>query len=310
MQTKSSKSEKIYNGKYVKLSKIGGGSFGQVYLVKDIKDNKQYAMKKFYLDNLGNGGAVKQFEILSKFDHENIHKVIDMFVAPNKNQYLVTPYYSKNLYNYVTKNLPERVIKQIILQVINGAKYLHSLKYLHRDIKPDNILISDEGKIILTDFDLCRQESKGKDDPLTRTAVTLYYRAPEIFFGDSFYTNKIDIWSIGCVFAELVLGQILFKGSNELSTLSKIIEIIGCPNEDNWPGVSQLPNYLPFGGGDFKLGKMLEEKNLSKEGIEIITSLLSLDPKKRPSCEELLEKDYFKNDIASIDELKKIMDSK
>ena len=310
MQTKSSKSEKVYNGKYIKLSKIGGGSFGQVYLVKDIKDNKQCAMKKFYLDNLGNGGAIKQFEILSKFDHENIHKVIDMFVAPNKNQYLVTPYYSKNLYNYVTKNLPERVIKQIIFQILNGAKYLHSLKYMHRDIKPDNILISDEGKIILTDFDLCRQESKGKDDPLTRTAVTLYYRAPEIFFGDSFYTNKIDIWSIGCVFAELVLGQTLFKGSNELSTLSKIIEIIGCPNEDNWPGVSQLPNYLPFGGGDFKLGKMLEEKKLSKEGIEVITSLLSLDPKKRPSCEELLEKDYFKNDIASIDELKKIMDSK
>ena len=169
MQSKSSKQEKIYNGKYIKLSKIGGGSFGQVYLVKDIKTNKEYAMKKFYLDNLGNGGAVKQFEILSKFDHENIHKVIDMFIAPNKNQYLITPYYSNNLYNYVTKKLPEKIIKQIILQVINAAKYLHSLKYIHRDIKPDNILISNEGKIILTDFDLCRQESKGKDDPLTRT---------------------------------------------------------------------------------------------------------------------------------------------
>ena len=176
-----SKSEKIYNGKYIKLSKIGGGSFGQVYLVKDIKTNKEYAMKKFYLDNLGNGGAVKQFEILSKFDHENIHKVVDMFIAPNKNQYLVTPYYSNNLYNYVTKKLPEKVIKQIILQIIKAIKYLHSLNYLHRDIKPDNILISNEGKIILTDFDLCRLESKGKDDPLTRTAVTLYYRAPESF---------------------------------------------------------------------------------------------------------------------------------
>ena len=297
-----SKSEKIYNGKYIKLSKIGGGSFGQVYLVKDIKTNKEYAMKKFYLDNLGNGGAVKQFEILSKFDHENIHKVVDMF--------LVTPYYSNNLYNYVTKKLPEKVIKQIILQIIKALKYLHSLNYLHRDIKPDNILISNEGKIILTDFDLCRLESKGKDDPLTRTAVTLYYRAPEIFFGESFYTNKIDIWSIGCVFAELVIGQVLFKGNNELSTLSKIIEIIGCPNEENWPGVSELPNYLPFGGGQFKLGKMLEEGGLSKEGIEIVTLMLMLDPKKRPSCEELLEKEYFKKDIASIDELKKIMDLK
>ena len=78
------------------------------------------------------------------------------------------------MYNYVTKKLPEKIIKQIILQVINAVKYLHSLKYIHRDIKPDNILISNEGKIILTDFDLCRQESKGKDDPLTRTAVTLW----------------------------------------------------------------------------------------------------------------------------------------
>ena len=162
----------------------------------------------------------------------------------------------------------------------------------------------------MTDFDLCRQESKGKDDPLTRTAVTLYYRAPEIFFGDSFYTNKIDIWSIGCVFAELVSGQPLFKGSNELSTLSKIIQIIGCPNEDNWPGVSQLPNYLPFGGGEFQLGKMLEEGGLSKDGIEIVTQLLMLDPKKRPTCEELLEKEYFKKDIANADELKKIMELK
>ena len=310
MQSKSSKQQKIYNGKYIKLSKIGGGSFGQVYLVKDIKTNNEYAMKKFYLDNLGNGGAVKQFEILSKFDHENIHKVLDMFIAPNKNQYLITPYYPNNLYNYVTKKLPEKIIKQIILQVINAAKYLHSLKYIHRDIKPDNILISNEGKIILTDFDLCRLESKGKDDPLTRTAVTLYYRAPEIFFGDSYYTNKIDIWSIGCVFAELVIGQPLFKGSNELSTLSKIIQIIGCPSEENWPGVSELPNYLPFGGGEFQLGKMLENGGLSKEGIEIVTNMLMLDPKKRPTCEELLENEYFKKDIASADELKKIMELK
>lgn len=310
MNSKKDKSQKLYNNKYLKISKIGGGSFGQVYLVKDKDTQKEYAMKKFYLDNLGNGGAVKQFEILSKFNHENIHKVVDMFVSPNTNQYLVTPYYKNNLYDYVSKKLPEKVIKQIILQVLKAANYLHSLKYIHRDIKPDNILISDEGKIILTDFDLCRLESKGKDDQLTRTAVTLYYRAPEIFFGDFYYTNKIDIWSIGCVFAELITGQTLFKGSNELSTLSKIIDIIGCPTEENWPGVSELPNYLPFGGGSFKLGDMLKEGGLSKEGIDIVTAMLSLDPKKRPTCEELLENEYFKKDISSNDELKKIMDLK
>ena len=302
--------EKLYNNKYIKVSKIGGGSFGAVYLVKEKDTNKVYAMKKFYLDNLGNGGAKKQYEILSKFNHENIHKVIDMFIAPNKNQYLITPYYQNNLYNYTSKKLPEKVIKQIIFQVVCGVNYLHSLKYIHRDIKPDNILISSEGKIILTDFDLCRQESKGKDDPMTRTAVTLYYRAPELFFGDSYYGNKIDIWSIGCVFAELIIGKPIFKANNELGTLSNIIEIIGCPSEENWPGVSQLPNYLPFTGGEFKLGKMLEEGGLSKGGIDIVTKMLMLDPKKRPSCEEMLKDEYFKKEIASLSEVKEIMNLK
>ena len=302
--------EKLYNNKYIKVSKIGGGSFGAVYLVKEKGTNKLYAMKKFYLDNLGNGGAKKQYEILSKFDHENIYKAIDMFISPNKNQYLITSYYQNNLYDYVSKKLSEKVIKQIILQIISGINYIHSLKYIHRDIKPDNILISCEGKIILTDFDLCRQESKGKDDTMTRTAVTLYYRAPEIFYGDSYYGNKIDIWSIGCVFAELVIGRPLFKANNELGTLSNIIENIGCPNEENWPGVSQLPNYLPFGGGYFKLGKMLEDYGLSKEGINVVTQMLMLDPKKRPSCEELLKNEYFKKDIATLDEMKTIMNLK
>ena len=302
--------EKLYNNKYIKVSKIGGGSFGAVYLVKEKDTNKVYAMKKFYLDNLGNGGAKKQYEILSKFNHENIYKAIDMFISPNKNQYLITPYYQNNLHDYVTNKLPEKVIKQIIFQIICGVNYLHSLKYLHRDIKPDNILLSSEGKVILTDFDLCRQESKGKDDPMTRTAVTLYYRAPEIFFGDSYYGNKIDIWSIGCVFAELVIGRPLFRAKNELGTLSNIIENIGCPTEENWPGVSQLPNYLPFSGGDFKLGKMLEEGGLSKEGVNMVTQMLMLDPKKRPSCEEMLKNDYFKKDLATNEEIVKIMNLK
>ena len=302
--------EKLYNNKYIKISKIGGGSFGSVYLVKDKDTNNLYAMKKFYLDNLGNGGAKKQYEILSKFDHENIHKVIDMFISKNNNQYLITQYYKNNLYDYTSKKLPEKVIKQIIYQIICGIKYLHSLKYIHRDIKPDNILLSSEGKIVITDFDLCRQESKGEDDHMTRTAVTLYYRAPEIFFGDLYYGNKIDIWSIGCVFAELVIGKPLFKGNNELGTLSKIIENIGCPNEENWPGVSQLPNYLPFNGGEFKLEEILANEGLSKEGIYMITKMLTLNPKKRPSCEDMLKNEYFKKDIATREEIKKIMNLK
>ena len=145
---------------------------------------------------------------------------------------------------------------------------------------------------------------------MTRTAVTLYYRAPEIFFGELYYGNKIDIWSIGCVFAELIIGKPLFKGNNELGTLSKIIETIGSPNEENWPGVSQLPNYLPFNGGEFKLGEILTKEGLSKKGVECVTKMLMLDPKKRPSCKDLIENDYFKMDIAQLEEIKTIMNLK
>ena len=145
---------------------------------------------------------------------------------------------------------------------------------------------------------------------MSRTAVTLYYRAPEIFFGDLYYGNKVDIWSIGCVFAELVLGKPLFKANNELGTLSNIIENIGCPNEDNWPGVSQLPNYLPFNGGAFKLGELLAKEELSKEGIDMITKMLMLDPKKRPSCEDMMKNEYFQKNIATSDEIKKLMNLK
>lgn len=298
--------EKLYNNKYKKVSKIGGGSFGVVYLVKE--GENLFAMKKFYLDNIKQGGAIRQYDLLSKFKHENIHEVIEMFIGEkNKSQYLITKYYPNNLYDYVPKKLPENIIKGIIFQLVSGVGYLHSLDYVHRDIKPDNILLSSEGIIKLTDFDLCRLISKGKEDKMTRAVVTLYYRAPEIFYGDFFYGKSIDIWSIGCVFAELVIGKPIFKASNELGTLSSIISTIGCPSEENWPGVSKLPNFLPFGGGAFILDQLLSQNNLSKEGIIFATKLLSLDPSKRPTCQEILKDEYMQKDVSSPKEIKEFL---
>lgn len=301
--------KKLYNGKYEKIKRIGGGSFGNVFLVKE--GDKLFAMKKFFLDNIDQGGAKRQFELLNGFKHENVHEVIEMFVKEKtKNEYLITKYYKNNLYDFVTKNLPEKIIKGIVYQIIKGIAYLHSLNYVHRDIKPDNILISPEGIIKLTDFDLCRLISKGVEDRMSRTAVTLYYRAPEIFYGDYYYGQPIDIWSIGCVFCELVLGFPVFKGYMEIGTIGKIVSIIGCPDEDNWPGVSKLPNYLPFNNGAFTLDKILAEKNLSQEGINFATKLLTLDPSKRPKSKDLLEDEYFKRDTATPEELKEFMELK
>ena len=173
--------KKLYNNKYEKKSKIGGGSFGSVYLVEDITTHKQYAMKKFYLDNISNGGASKQLSLLTKLKNKNIIEVIESFTN-NENQYLITSYYKYNLLNIIKeKKLSEKIIKGIMKQLLTSVNFLHSQNYIHRDIKPDNILISSEGVLKLTDFDLCTEIPKNKNEPLSRNVITLYYKPPVLW---------------------------------------------------------------------------------------------------------------------------------
>ena len=299
------KQQKLYNDKYIKIKKIGGGSFGMVYIVEEKDSKKQFAMKKFYMDNLNNGGAEKQFSLLTQFDHRNIVKVIEEF-KQNGNQYLITEYFSNNLYNFSKKPTQEKDVKQIIKQLLQALSYLHSQNYVHRDVKPDNILLSSLGEIKLTDFDLCRKVVSGTnpEEKMSRNAVTLYYRPPEIFFGDRNYGVKVDVWGAGCVFIELILGEPVFKANNELGVLGKIIETLGCPSEDNWPGVSNLPNYLPYQGATYQLDKILSGK-ISEKGLKIIEKMMKLDPSQRESAENLLKEAYFNEEISSEEELAK-----
>ena len=138
--------------------------------------------------------------------------------------------------------------KRIFLQIVKAVEHLHSRMIMHRDIKPDNIFIDVEGNTKLGDFNLARsfQLPLGK---YTHEVTTLYYRAPEILLGTTEYATGIDIWSLGCILAELFTGKTLFASDSEIGQLYKIFETLGTPSEDRWPGVSQLKDYqiiFPF----------------------------------------------------------------
>jgi serine/threonine protein kinase len=297
----------LYNGKYSKIKKIGSGSFGTVHLVEDVNTHIQYAMKKFYIDNLKEDSVINQYTILKTLSNDYFIDVIEHFKQKD-NQYLITGYYANNLDNYIKSALSPKIIKAIIYHITKAVQILHNNNYIHRDIKPDNILLDNKGHLKLTDFDLIRKLPENSETKLTRNVVTLYYRAPEIFYGDLNYGKSLDVWSIGCVFGELCLGYPLFKGRSELDTLGKIVEMLGTPCEKNWEGVSELPNYLPFKECEGKLEGIIKEK-LSDAGKELLMWMLKFDPRKRPSCEEILEHKYFKEDdgVCEMEEIVKEM---
>ncbi len=188
-----------------------------------------------------------------------------------------------------------------MLQITSATSYLHSNFILHRDLKTSNILLSNQGTIKLADFGMARYTSN-PPPRLTQLVVTLWYRAPELLLGSPEYGSEIDIWSLGCIFAELLTLIPLFQGKNEVSQVSLIFSFLGTPNDTSWPGFRRLPNAKalhPLLSSSRSIAPQLNASKfpyLSTAGIGLISSLLSLNPSSRPSADEILEHKYFTED--------------
>lgn len=184
-------------------------------------------------------------------------------------------------------------------QLVNGVDACHRHRTIHRDIKPQNILLNDDGWLKLADFGLARTFSV----PLrryTHEVVTLWYRAPEILLGLERYSAAVDSWSIGCIFAEMAAGRPLFMGDSEIDQLFKIFRLLGTPTEVTWPGVSKLKDFqgsFPrwpakgFGAAFDKLGP---------DGVDLLTKLLTYDPSQRITTAEALIHPYFTNHLPNM----------
>lgn len=190
-------------------------------------------------------------------------------------------------------------IKTLLLQLVSGVLYLHNTWILHRDLKTSNLLLNNRGVLKIADFGMARYF--GDPPPkMTQLVVTLWYRAPELLLGTERYGTAVDMWSVGCIFGELLTKEPLLQGKNEVDELSKIFELCGIPTEDSWPSFRRLPNArsLRLPKNPVSQGSVLRAKFpfLTSSGSELLISLLSLNPAKRPSAKEVSDHGFFKED--------------
>ena len=201
----------------------------------------------------------------------------------------------KDLKKYIEAtegHLSPRTIQSFTYQLTKGLEYCHIRGVMHRDLKPQNILISKDGRLKIADFGLARAFVP-PIRPLTHEVVTLWYRAPEILLGCKTYALPVDMWSVGTILAEMVTKKPLFPGDCEVDELFKIFRLLGTPDEESWPGVTALQDWNEAFPVWPSLNVAKAVPKLSDAGIELFGSLIVLDPKKRMSATETLRHRYL-----------------
>lgn len=238
--------------------------------------------------------AIREISLLKELDHPNVVRLLDV-VQAGKKLYLVFEFLMQDLKKYLDslrEMLPQSLVKSYLHQLLKGVAYCHVHRVLHRDLKPQNLLIDGRGYIKLADFGLARAFGMPVRT-YTHEVVTLWYRAPEILLGSKFYSTSVDVWSLGCVFAEMLTRRALFPGDSEIDQLFRIFRTMGTPDEDVWPGVSNLPDYK-------RIFPRWDAQNISEivpmldaAGKDLLLKLLTYDPNRRLSAMEAMSHKYF-----------------
>ncbi|KAL8663414.1 MAG: hypothetical protein Q9202_003933 [Teloschistes flavicans] len=293
---------------FEKLNHIEEGSYGWVSRAKEVATGEIVALKKLKMDNSNDGFPVtglREIQTLKASRHPNIVALREVVMGDKLDDvFLVMDFLEhdlKTLQEDMMEPFLPSEIKTLLLQLTSAVEHLHSNWILHRDLKTSNILMNNRGQIKIADFGMARYY--GDPPPkLTQLVVTLWYRGPELLLGADKYGAEVDMWSMGCVFGELLLKQPLLQGKNEVDQLSKIFELCGIPTEETWPSFKRLPNArslrLPPSNNPKTTGAVIRAKFpfLTLAGTQLLTSLLSLNPKNRPTASEVLAHPYFKED--------------
>ncbi|KAG7691443.1 hypothetical protein KL930_001201 [Ogataea haglerorum] len=260
----------------------------------------EVALKKIRLESEDEGvpsTTIREISLLKELRDDNIVALYDIVHSNSNKIYLVFEFLDMDLKKYM-ESIPEGeglgrdMVKKFMLQLVRGLYHCHAHRVLHRDLKPQNLLIDKEGNLKVADFGLARAFGV----PLrayTHEVVTLWYRSPEILLGGKQYSTGVDMWSIGCIFAEMSNRKPLFAGDSEIDQIFKIFRVLGTPTEEIWPDVTYLSDFKPSFPKWSKQNLADIVPNLDPHGVNLLEQLLTYDPAGRISAKRALMHPYF-----------------
>ncbi|RYY34255.1 hypothetical protein EON62_03465 [archaeon] len=297
---------------YQPLGKIDEGTYGVVYHARDIETGEEVALKKIKFDaSVANEGfpitALRETNVLLMLRHPNIVSVREMVVGRKKDEfYMVMDYMDhdvKGMMAAAKHPLSQAEVKCLMQQLLRGVAYMHANWVIHRDLKTSNLLMDNAGRLCVADFGLARKYGSPVRS-YTQSVVTLWYRAPELLLGATTYTTAVDMWSVGCIFAELLSKKPLFQAHTEMKQLSAIFDVLGTPTDDAWPAWRSLryatefaikprapvslrqvlgKGVISFGGGS----------TVTESGMDLLRALLCLNPDGRCTAAQALQHPWF-----------------
>ncbi|XP_020092428.1 probable serine/threonine-protein kinase At1g54610 isoform X1 [Ananas comosus] len=285
---------------FEKLEKIGQGTYSSVFRARELDTGRIVALKKVRFDNFEPGSVrfmAREIQILRRLDHPNIVKLEGLITSRlSCSIYLVFEYMEHDLAGLSSSpdiKFSEPQIKCYMHQLLSGLEHCHSRGVMHRDIKCANLLVNNEGILKMADFGLANCFTLGQKQPLTSRVVTLWYRPPELLFGSTDYQASVDLWSVGCVFAEMFVGKPILQGRTEIEQIHKIFKLCGSPPDEYWRK-SKL-SYAAVFKPQQRYENCLREtfKFLPECAFGLLRSLLSVEPYKRGTASTALTSEYF-----------------
>lgn len=291
-----SSQSKLVADRYLKRELLGEGTYGVVFKAIDTESGKTVAIKRIRLGKHKEGvnfTALREIKLLKELKDPNIIELIDAF--PYKgNLHLAFEFMESDLEAVIRDRnivLSPGDIKSYLQMTLKGLAYCHKKWVLHRDMKPNNLLIAADGQLKLADFGLARIFGS-PDRRFTHQVFARWYRAPELLFGTKQYGPGVDVWAAGCIFAELLLRRPFLQGSSDIDQLGKIFAAFGTPKPSQWPDMVYLPDYVEY---QYVTAPSLRSlfPMASDDALDLLSKMFTYDPKARISTQQSLEHRYF-----------------